>query len=377
MEKMHSLDFSKIRSHKGSQHNGFEALICQLARLHPPDNAQFFIRKEGSGGDAGVECFWKLKDGSEHAWQAKYFLKTVTDNQWGQISDSVKTALEKHPKLKKYYICLPLNRTDSRKDNKEGQLEKWNKKVREWKGIAKSKNMNVKFEFWGESEILDMLSTDEPPFSGRALYWFNSSILQLQHLKNIAENSKQSLGDRFSQELNVDLPIAKSFEGVGLAPNWYQRFYSVTENWLKALQKLRGIINKENSNLTEERWSPIKEHSFKLELLLKQIMQTNSLYENKEQLLEITQSLKKNSKTKFNSEETETMKKINWYFNQFDDATYTLSRFLFSKDMTAFSIKSLLLSGNAGVGKSHLLCNITLNRLEDNLPTLFFVRSAV
>ena len=373
IEKMTNLDFSKIRSHKGSQHNGFEELVCQLARLHPPDNAQCFVRKEGSGGDAGVECFWALKDGSEHAWQAKYFLKTITDNQWRQISDSVKTALEKHPKLKKYYICLPLNRTDQRKDNKESQLEKWNKKIREWEEIARSKNMNVKFEFWGESEILDMLSTDDPLFSGRVLYWFNAPILQLQHLKNIAENSKQSLGDRFSSELNINLPIAKSFDGIGLTPNWYQRFYSVAENWLEALQKLRNIINEENSNLTEDRWSPIKEPASKLEFLLKQTIKINSLYENKERLLEITQSLKRNSKTKFNSEETKKVREIDWYFNQFDDVTYELYRFLSHKDMTAFSIKSMLLSGNAGVGKSHLLCDITLNRLKDNLPTLFLL----
>lgn len=65
------LDFSKIRIHDGSQEKGFEELVCQLAHLQKPDNADFFVRKEGAGGDAGVECFWKLKDGTEHVWQAK------------------------------------------------------------------------------------------------------------------------------------------------------------------------------------------------------------------------------------------------------------------------------------------------------------------
>ena len=94
------LNFKQIRSYKGSQNNAFEELICQLAHLSRPKNAECFIRKEGSGGDAGVECFWQLKDGSEHAWQAKYFLDTITDKQWNQISNSVKKALEKHSKLK-------------------------------------------------------------------------------------------------------------------------------------------------------------------------------------------------------------------------------------------------------------------------------------
>ena len=368
-----SLDFTKIRHHKNSQNSGFEQLICQLAHLSRPKNAECFIRKEGSGGDAGVECFWKLKDGSEHAWQAKYFLNTITDKQWNQISNSVKTALEKHPKLKKYYICLPLDRTDRRQDNEESQLDKWNKKVTEWKKIAESKEMNVTFEFWGEHEIHQKLSTDEPKFSGKALYWFNSPILQIQHLKNIAEKSKQLLGDRFSPELNIDLPIAESFDGVGLTPNWYQRFYSVTEKWLEALEELKNIISEEDENLTGERWNPIKEHSINLEALLKQTVKTHSLYENRNQLKEVIIDLTKNTKTKMDYTETETVKKINWYFNLFSDATHKLSKFLFSKDMMTFSIKSMLLSGDAGTGKSHLLCDITLNRLKDNLPTLFLL----
>ena len=252
-----NIDFKTIRPYNGSHNNAFEELVCQLALLSRPENAEFFTRKEGSSGDAGVECFWKLKDGSEHAWQAKYFLNTITDQQWQQISKSVKTALNKHQKLKKYYICLPLNRTDQRQNNKKSQLDKWKKKVAEWKKIVKSKDMNVEFEFWGASEILSMLSTDTPCFSGRALYWFNSPILQIQHLKDIAEKSKQSLGKRFSPELNVDLPIVKSFEGIGLTPNWHQRVYSVTDNWLNSLQEMRDIIDVENNNLAEKRWTPI------------------------------------------------------------------------------------------------------------------------
>ena len=67
--------FRTIRSYGGSQQGGFEELICQLAHLSVPPDAQTFVRKEGAGGDAGVECFWIMNDGSEHAWQAKYFVE--------------------------------------------------------------------------------------------------------------------------------------------------------------------------------------------------------------------------------------------------------------------------------------------------------------
>ena len=118
---MQEINFHRIRIREGSQNNGFEELVCQLANCMRPENASKFIRKDGSGGDAGVECYWKLNDGSEHGWQAKFFLSPLGPTQWRQISSSVETALNKHPDLTKYYVCLPRNRTDRRgkKKNRE------------------------------------------------------------------------------------------------------------------------------------------------------------------------------------------------------------------------------------------------------------------
>ena len=178
---MQNIDFSQIQSHNGSQSRGFEELVCQLANLSKPENAKEFIRKDGAGGDAGVECYWKLQDGSEHAWQAKYFLKPLGSSQWNQISRSVKSALSKHPDLTKYYVCLPKDRNDSRRSSTTGrqitsELDKWNQHVEKWKAIAATKSMQVEFEYWGEHEILLMLQRDTSDFAGIAKYWFGTPI---------------------------------------------------------------------------------------------------------------------------------------------------------------------------------------------------------
>ncbi len=176
---MQNIDFSQIRNHDGSQNKGFEKLVCQLAHLSKPENAKEFISKDGAGGDAGVECYWKLQDGSEHAWQAKYFLKPLGSSQWNQISRSVKSALSKHPDLTKYYICLPKDRNDSRRSSTTGrqitsELDKWNQHVEKWKAIAATKSMQVEFEYWGEHEIHLMLQRDTSDFAGIAKYWFGT-----------------------------------------------------------------------------------------------------------------------------------------------------------------------------------------------------------
>ena len=104
---MAELDFTRIRSFDGSKDGGFEELVCQLAHLNKPEKGKLFVRKDGAGGDAGVECYWILEDGSEYAWQAKYFTERLENSEWSQIDNSVQTALNKHPNLTKYYISVP------------------------------------------------------------------------------------------------------------------------------------------------------------------------------------------------------------------------------------------------------------------------------
>ena len=174
------IDFSRIRPYEGSRQKGFEQLVCQLAEYSKPENAKDFVRKEGAGGDAGVECFWKLEDGSEHAWQAKYFLDPLTSAQWNQMTRSVESALSKHPALSKYCICLPKDRNDSRRLDGRGrrvktELDKWYDHVRKWMATAAQRSMDVKFEYWGKHEITSILANDIGGTSSIAKFWFDTT----------------------------------------------------------------------------------------------------------------------------------------------------------------------------------------------------------
>ena len=177
---MQSIDFSRIRVHEGSQRKGFEDFVCQLANRLKPENALEFIPKEGAGGDAGVECYWKLIDGSEHAWQAKYFTKRLGKSQWQQISKSVETALNKHPKLTKYYVCLPIDLTETRvKRNGQpilSERDRWNNYVRKWTEIAARQSMNVEFVFWGKLQIHSVILQSDPgEIANFTQYWFGAT----------------------------------------------------------------------------------------------------------------------------------------------------------------------------------------------------------
>ena len=115
------IDWNAIRPLNGSRANGFEELCSQLARAECPAGSRF--ERKGTP-DAGVECYAVLNDGSEWGWQAKYFDK-LGDSQWTQIQDSVATALERHPRLVRYFICVPLDRPDARIDGRMSAKQRW------------------------------------------------------------------------------------------------------------------------------------------------------------------------------------------------------------------------------------------------------------
>ena len=220
-----NLDFSNIRTHNGSQAGGFEELVCQLAHLRKPKGALRFVRKEGAGGDAGVECYWVLADQSEECWQAKYFIGGMNPSRWNQLDDSFATALNRHPKLTKYVICLPIDKTDSRKSGRGGQQvtsveDKWQSHVAKWKEEAKSQDRSVEFEYWGKHEITSFLTIDDPLYSGKALYWLDAAVLTTSKFEKVVNRARDALGDRYEVEFHVDLPIAGILDGLCLNEQW-------------------------------------------------------------------------------------------------------------------------------------------------------------
>lgn len=126
------------------QREGFEELVCQLARKETIPNTKNFIRI--GKPDGGKECFWELSDGRIHCWQAKYFIRSLKASEWSQVEESTKTTIDNHPTLVKYYAATPVDRPDC-KGRGKSMLQKWNEYVKKWKAYALKKGMNVSFEY--------------------------------------------------------------------------------------------------------------------------------------------------------------------------------------------------------------------------------------
>lgn len=212
-----NLDFRRIREHRGTQNGGFEELCCQLAALEDLATNSRFIRK-GPGADQGLECYRTYASGHEVGWQAKYFINGFDDGQLYDLDDSLQRALRAHTKLTTFVVCLPIDLRDNRSGKKASEVqryEKWRKKSID---DAAAKGRTVEIELWSASSIGERLGRDDPAYSGRARYWFDTVKFSSAWFCDKLDVQRHNLGERYSPESHVELPIQHALQAVARNP---------------------------------------------------------------------------------------------------------------------------------------------------------------
>jgi hypothetical protein len=374
-------DLAKIRILNGSQDEAFEELCCQLAEFEPVPKGSIFTRK--APPDAGVECFWKLPTGDEYGWQAKYFLDPPGPIQWQQIDKSIKTVLEKHPRIISYTVCLPINRSDPRNEKQKSFLAKWNKNVEKWQVWAKDKKMSVEFKYWGSHEIWDRLSSEK--HRGRSLFWLDSELFSQKWLEDQLDIAIIYAGPRYTPEVNVELPIAQLFEGLGH-----------TTEFLKRIKLLYGKIKRGYAHApTSMALEPIKEELKHLPSTMEPLLKyLQSLKESDVSIIDwdfikklssestiltgacvkkiTTIKMASNSEQSYNNP-FEPLETARLFLRDLSGDLTKLESFADNKEAHLSNVPAFLLVGNAGTGKSHLFCDIANQRIRRNLPTILLL----
>ena len=153
-----------------------------------------------------------LENGAEWAWQAKYF-HTLGASQWSQIDGSVRSAMKKHPGIRRYIVCCPLDLPDGRSGKTLSARERWKRYVGKWKSLAADAGTAVEFTYWGSHELLDRLA--RPEHSGRVRFWFGAPTMDETWFERRVDEAVATAGPRYTPALHIDLPIAGQFEAFG------------------------------------------------------------------------------------------------------------------------------------------------------------------
>ena len=383
---MDNFNWNNIRSLDGSQAKGFEELCAQLARSETPGDARF--ERKGTP-DAGVECYCVLPDGSEWGWQAKYLISAVDDSRWSQLDRSIKAALDSHPKLLRYYICIPHDRSDGRIRRQKSEIERWSDHVGKWRGWAQERNMDVEFVWWGSSELIDRLSKSE--HIGRTFFWFGNRGFDEEWFNARLNEAILAAGPRYTPKAHVELPIAQELDMFARTETSVQRVKSCAIPLRRSLGSVRS-----EGRTVEEAGRPVRvneiiqtgdaildflaelKHSPNVDLpvarALQAIEETESCIgrvRDEIRTLESQQETERNHERDRFSPPTH-LQRLEGWIGQLSLALGDARDVLESADSLA-NKNTLIIGGPAGVGKTHLLCDFAKKRLEEGTPALLLM----
>lgn len=384
-----NLDWNSIRPLNGSRDKGFEELCAQLARAEMPPGAQF--ERKGTP-DAGVECYAVLSDSSEWGWQAKYF-NTLGDSQWSQLDKSVNAAIEKHPRLVRYFVCIPLDRPDARIEGKKSAKDKWDQHVDKWTKLAADKGMSVEFVYWGSHELLERLS--RPEHIGRIRFWFDVRGFDPAWFSTRLNEALCTAGPRYTPEVHMDLPIALEFEALARTERFFEREkarvlairqelrsldYSTQEaanetvgaGLATVLEKVQAVLTSVGAIKRQPTGPlPFKDISEQVRNAEQAAKELSQLLTEREPEFQV-KAEPTGEKTSRTSSQKNSFREIRLHLVRLLSELQKASEAFDHADRVAGS-NLMILRGQAGTGKTHLLCDIARRLVDAGHPTVLLM----
>jgi hypothetical protein len=372
------INFHTIRPFSNSKNLGFEELCCQLAHCESyPDDAIFTRR---GTPDQGIECLWTLSDGTLQVWQAKYFFE-LGDSQWANIDESVKTAIAEHPKLKKYTLCLPKDRSTSGEGKKWSQMQRWNARVTKWNKWAAEVSLEIDFCYWGSHELTLRLTKDEQ--AGRRYYWFSQQVFSAQWIKEHVQETEKRAGPRFSTELNVGTNAGQIFDALARTPDFLDRlrssFHDVRASWRRGLwDRMSSEFKASYGGRLETLEAGLDQIAFELENIEVSCLKPLPFDELRDRSRSTAEEALGAARYRAHGSREDRPERLadtaDRHERSLHELAYSLQQFAEEISSKYYQIANnpfLLLSGDAGEGKTHSLVDFAQRLSASGAPVVF------
>ncbi len=315
----------------------------------------------------GIETEPIERDGSLVGFQAKYYDCSIAQKK-NDIKNSIDEAKKFHPTISK--LLFYINNEFSKNTQTKG-APKYKTEIEQY---ANSKNIIID---WRVPSQMEFQLVQPKNMWIRDIFFGKNGIDPVFFDLNL-DKSIANLGERYNPTLNFELPIAQLFEALSHSKSYYDKMITIIDDWLtdKSYGRLSDFkcydeIETELRTLKTELngWAVSFHYSFDepvvLDCFLERIRAINDKVRKK-----ISEILRGDSKEK----------KDKW---QRDNELYRLrdivdsnSEFLNNIDKLNIYLSNnptLIIQGEAGCGKSHLLGDIAARRKDLSLPTLLLL----
>ena len=391
------IKWSELKTYQETKYRSFEELCYQIAKGLYGERGTFTSVDDSGGGD-GVEFYITFPNGDQWGWQAKFYHDPTPRLSYSSRKQRIKGSLEKayqtHRRLKKWILCTPSNFTPKEQIWFEDTLCQ-----------SIPDNMNVELEHWGDSDFNTWLS--EPRFSGKWHYFFGKLELSIDWFQAQFDKQMASVGEKFSPFLHTETRVDAHVHAL-LGDEGFVR--QITELIEKLNEELPSL---EKATDDLERWIPkgiewAEEEKSKVmgasESLRSTLAHVICRFEQARELLnegmlseaQATdwQSLCTQLKEAFDTYEavsTESGTSQIRYTGEGQNEEAAVYRAKLIIHSPGSLIANLLddflhsalqrcklinqpninILGDAGIGKTHVACNICDDRLKSGLPALF------
>ena len=367
---MTNLDFSSLRSWRGSQHQAFEELCYQLRDPTPTDAE---LVKTGNP-DGGVDWYVTLPNGTQRGWQAKFTFEIDTLLQL--MEGSLKTVVERRPECERLTFCIPFDLPDDpgigRRKSARRKFE--DRKLR-WRERIPGAN-RVRIELWSAGELLERLVQHRNQ-RGLERFWWDREVFSPDWCRERIEVSVTAAGKRYSPKLHVELPTAFALDGLALSETWWRRYEELRESVLSAAQK---VERSSGNGVTDE----AQRLCDMLKSLPERIPERCAPPERAElnPLLDLTIECQRAVNDAMRREtklgEADRDRRTGWNYSglrlrELNDALERFDQLLRGPATKAAMSGALLVTGEAGQGKTHLFCDAAMRTVDANRPAILIM----
>jgi hypothetical protein len=241
--------------------------------------------------------------------------------------------------------------------------------------------MAVTFDYWGDSEIGKRLSEEQ--HRGRHWFWFNEQRFSNDWFNRRIEEAVENARDRYTPDLNVDLPVRSVFDSLGRTPAFFNR---VARMYTDACVTLRNLRPPANPSSLKERYEHIQRSGSRVLSRLEPWITGQADYvewsvtrpipwddiasEAREladaamdaisELFKAQENRKKESTSDCGARSDDLSYAI-YQMQKFLSAINAIAHYSESTECRLSNLPAMLLTGEAGQGKTHLLCHVAKN----------------
>ncbi len=390
------IEWSELKPYEHDKRRSFEELCYQIAdRLF--HEKEHIISIDDSGGGDGVEFYLTLPDGDEWGWQAKFYYpnkRLSNSNRKQSITNSLTKACQVHPNLKKWILCTPTNFTSDEQKWFDSELPN-----------SIPEGMSVELEHWGDSKFNSYLS--DPNFKGLPNYFFGVLELYLEWFQTQFEKQKALIGEKFDSSLHTKLDVEIDIHAILGDHTFVEHITDSIEKLEEELEDLNDAVDNLKKPIQKDIiWDAEKKDNLTIatkplqDVLIKTIdqfkharefLKENKLFEAQAidwdcvwQELEGELSTYRTaidesdiSKIKYTGEspyKARILDDTRWLVHRPESIIANLLDDFLNFELYKCKLinhSELKIFGNAGVGKTHIACNICEYRLHNRLPALF------